>query len=77
MLKVIEVNCFQESDDDSRWYDKIFVLSKNTPEDYSRWYGCSYESDFRTAKSYGIEPSDLRKGQCSVRIYSKKDGVWL
>ena len=77
-LRVIMVNCFQKSDEDNQWFERLFVLdSKNSTDDYSRWYGCAYESSFKEAKRHGVSPSQLRKGMCSVNIYSKKDGVWL
>lgn len=77
-LSVIMINGFQKSDDDNQWYERMFVLDNYSQiDEYYHHLGCAYTSSFEEAKRHGILPSSLRKGMCSVIIYSKKDGVWL
>jgi len=75
-LHVVMVNGFQESNQDNQWYPKMFWLTTDSVESFE-CMGCVYESSFKEAKVHGILPSSLRRGMCSVDIYSKKDGVWL
>ena len=75
-LRVIAVNGYQSSNDDNQWFTRMFFLTSEPVESY-RHLGCAYESSFQEAKRHGILPSDLRKGECDIDIYSKKDGVWL
>ena len=75
-LKVVKVNGFQSSNDDNQWFTRMFFLTTEPAESFNH-LGCAYESSFQEAKRHGISPSDLRRGECDVDIYSKKDGVWL
>jgi hypothetical protein len=75
-LKVVAINGFQETGEGFQRFPKHFKLTSFEVNTFQA-HGCAYESSFEEAEQYGIKPSDLRRGVCTVWIYSQRNGVWL